>query len=399
MVEVAHTYCTGNRSMKGVNDLLTKYPNVAKEWHPTKNGSLTPEDVSYASKQKVWLVCPVGHEYDQYINKRTLRGGKCLICSGHRTVKGINDFETSFPKIAIEWHPTKNGDKRPYMYSAKNGYKAWWKCKYDHEWQATIHDRSSGQGCPYCKTRYSSSFPEQAIYFYVKQLCPDAESRYKVRSAVNAEFDIFIPSRKVAIEYDGAYWHDSADTHKKEAAKYKLCEENDIYLIRVKEDTGKRWKDVANTIYYLPSKDSSQLQKIIQGIVDTLDSESNPFTRKSFGSYHSRIVIDLDKDKNQILEYLHQIPNSIVELRPALIEDWAYDLNGNLTPDLFGINSNEKVWWCCHVCRHVWRTTIIHRAGKRNSGCPECAKIQKGKSFTRGKVIEKGSLAKIVRNF
>ena len=386
-------YCNGTRPIKGLNDLRTKYPEVAVEWHPTKNGLLTPDQVSYASKRKVWWLCPAGHEYDQFIDKRTIRGGKCPICSGHRTVKGINDFETVFPEIAREWHPNKNGDKKPCMYSAKNGYKAWWKCKYNHEWQATIHDRSSGRGCPFCKTRYSSSFPEQAIFFYVKKLCDDAQSRYKLRPASNTEFDIYIPSKKVAIEFDGAYWHDAADTHEKEISKFRVCENYGIYLIRVKEDTGKRWGDVANAVYYLQKKDLSQLQNIIQGIVDTLDSESNPLTRKRFGNNHSRIRVNLDKDRSEILEYLHQIPNSIVELRPDLIKDWAYDKNGNLTPGLFGINSNEKVWWRCHKCGHVWQTAIIHRAGKRNSGCPECSKIYRGKSFTRNKVIERGSLA------
>lgn len=386
-------YCTGNRPIKGVNDLLSKYPNVAKEWHPTKNGELTPDSVSYASKKKVWWLCPEGHEYDQYIDKRTLRGGGCPICSGHRTVRGINDFETAFPEIAKEWHPTKNGDKKPYMYSAKNGYRAWWICKYGHEWQATIHDRSSGTGCPICQTRYSSSFPEQAIFFYVKQICPDALNRYRNPKLENMEFDIYIPSRKIAIEFDGAYWHNTEGKHLIESNKYKLCEENYIYLIRVKEDNGNRWRDVANTIYYLSKRDYNELQKIIQGIVDTLDPESNPFTRKLVGNYHSKVTVNLEKDKIQILEYLHEIPNSLVELRPDLIDDWAYDLNGNLTPDLFGINSNEKVWWRCHVCKHEWKTSIIHRGGKRNSGCPECSKVKRGKTFTKGAVDERGSLA------
>lgn len=66
--------------------------------------------------------------------------------------------------------------------------------------------------------------------------------------------------------------------------------------------------------------------------------------------------------------------------------------NGNLRPELFGINSNDRVWWRCSKCGHEWRTTIIHRAGKRNSGCSECAKEQKGKTFTKRRVSERGSL-------
>ena len=33
---------------------LTPYPHLVKEWHPTKNGDLTPKDVTYGSNKKVW---------------------------------------------------------------------------------------------------------------------------------------------------------------------------------------------------------------------------------------------------------------------------------------------------------------------------------------------------------
>ena len=32
------------RLIKGENDLATLYPALAKEWHPTENGNLKPED-------------------------------------------------------------------------------------------------------------------------------------------------------------------------------------------------------------------------------------------------------------------------------------------------------------------------------------------------------------------
>lgn len=386
-------YCSGARVMPGVTDLMTKNPEIAQEWHPTKNGSLMAKDVSYGSKKKVWWICPKGHEYEQYVCKRTLRGMNCPICSGHKTVKGINDFQTVYPEIAKEWNYEKNGDKEPHMFSPKNGFSAWWICKYGHEWKATIHDRASGTGCPICKNRYSSSFPEQAIYYYVRQICPDAENRFKGLLGNNMEFDIYIPSRKIAIEFDGAYWHNSETSHEKEASKYSFCRTNGIYLIRVKEENKSEWRDVADVIYYLKKKDNEQLQNIIQGIIDTLDPESNQWTRKKVGKYHSNLVVDLKRDKQEILSYLKAIPNSLEELRPDLIAEWNYKRNGKLTPDLFGINSNEKVWWKCENCGHEWKTTIISRAGKRNAGCPECAKIRKGQTFSKNKALERGSLA------
>ena len=33
--------------------LGNKFPEIAKEWHPAKNGNLTPKDVTYGSCKKV----------------------------------------------------------------------------------------------------------------------------------------------------------------------------------------------------------------------------------------------------------------------------------------------------------------------------------------------------------
>ncbi len=42
----------------GKNDLATLYPKLAKEWHPSKNGDLTPESVLPNSNKKVWWLLP-----------------------------------------------------------------------------------------------------------------------------------------------------------------------------------------------------------------------------------------------------------------------------------------------------------------------------------------------------
>ncbi|MHC4133205.1 MAG: zinc-ribbon domain-containing protein [Planctomycetota bacterium] len=37
-------------------------PNLSKEWHPTKNGSLDPKDFTPNSNKKVWWICKKKHE-------------------------------------------------------------------------------------------------------------------------------------------------------------------------------------------------------------------------------------------------------------------------------------------------------------------------------------------------
>ena len=57
------------------NNLLAKYPNIAKQWHPTKNGNLTPEDFTSGSGKQVWWKCHerVGFEWEARIYTMTRR--------------------------------------------------------------------------------------------------------------------------------------------------------------------------------------------------------------------------------------------------------------------------------------------------------------------------------------
>ena len=65
-------------------------------------------------------------------------------------LKGYNDLETLNPKLALEWHPTKNGDCNPSDVMPGSNKKAWWICENGHEWEAMISSRNKGHGCAIC---------------------------------------------------------------------------------------------------------------------------------------------------------------------------------------------------------------------------------------------------------
>lgn len=54
-------FCAGHRILPGENDLQTVYPEIAQEWHPTKNGDLSPGEVAPHSNQYAWWKCVEGH--------------------------------------------------------------------------------------------------------------------------------------------------------------------------------------------------------------------------------------------------------------------------------------------------------------------------------------------------
>ena len=101
------------------------------------------------SGKKVWWICNKGHEWQASIAHRN-KGRGCPYCAGQKVIKGENDFQTVNPTLAKEWHYEKNNGLTPMDVLPNSGKKVWWKCSKGHEWQASIADRNSGHGCPYC---------------------------------------------------------------------------------------------------------------------------------------------------------------------------------------------------------------------------------------------------------
>lgn len=76
-------YCAGKCVLPGFNDLESQMPEIAAQWHPTLNGTLTPAMVTVGSGKRVWWKCSSGHAWRAVIYSRT---GKqkcgCPVCAG-----------------------------------------------------------------------------------------------------------------------------------------------------------------------------------------------------------------------------------------------------------------------------------------------------------------------------
>lgn len=148
-------YCAGKRVAAGENELASAYPELAAQWHPTRNGSLTPRQVTPYSNRKVWWVCPEGHEYPAVIATRTSHHSGCPYCAGRKVLPGFNDLAATHPEVAAQWHPGLNGALTPEQVTAGSHRKVWWKCPEGHVWQAVVYARTGkrGSGCPVCAGR------------------------------------------------------------------------------------------------------------------------------------------------------------------------------------------------------------------------------------------------------
>ena len=153
---------------------VTNHELVA-EWHPTKNGDITPDMVTAGCHEMVWWLDVHGHEWDATVNSRTSGGNGCPECldmvkinrekkerqiaSGEKLPISVTDQE-----VAAQWHPTKNMHLKrangidvltAEWITAGSEEIIWWLCPEDpnHEWETWVYSRTNGKGCPHCVDR------------------------------------------------------------------------------------------------------------------------------------------------------------------------------------------------------------------------------------------------------
>ena len=353
-------------------------PFLLSEWDYDRN-IRGPEDYTLNSNEDAFWICSkCGYHFKAKICNRAKRKS-CACCSGKIVVAGINDLATTHPQLVEEWHPTKNGNLSPQEVSFGMAKRVWWLCHEGHEYIASILHRSSGTSCPVCNSGRQTSFAEQAVFYYVKKVFPDAINHYKDIFDNSMELDIYIPSIKLAIEYDGMAWHKS-DKIEREKRKYSICQQHGIRLLRLKEKTSEQNRDTADEYLSVgdgPMYEPKHLEKVIRFLLDRIDPETNIWTRRDPLAIHSKINIDIKKDEREIRTYMTKLKNgSLAELFPDLAKEWHPTKNGTLTPDKVKPHSDVIAWWLCPDCGNEYTSSV----GKRSygTGCPRCG-IQKSK--------------------
>ncbi len=363
-------YCANQMILAGYNDLSTINPVLVKEWNYEKNGSLKPSMVAANSNKKVWWKCKKGHEWQALINSRN-RGVGCPFCAGKKVLVGYNDFETLYPKLCDEWNYEKNGNSLPNMFTARSGKKVWWKCDYGHKWKASIDHRVGGRRCPICQKEIRTSFPEQAIFFYVKQHCKDAISG---DMSLGMELDIYIPSKRIGIEYDGYNWH--YDKESLENQKNQLCKEKNITLIRVREKGLTNFENCVCIVRNNNNSDS-ELSEIVEQIL------------KMIGISNGHISVEKDRQNIMSMYMSNKKERSLLLKNPDVSQEWNYEKNGDLHPSMISANSNRKVWWKCRL-GHEWEAVVCTR--NKGIGCPICGNEKRVLSYKKHALEKTGSL-------
>jgi len=360
--------CLGRVIIPGYNSLKARYPEiVAKEWDYERN-MLNPDEIAPNTNKKVWWRCKHGHSYTSNVNNKVQHnGGNCPYCSSQKLCR-----ETSLgvvnPELAKEWHPTKNGSLTPFDVFASTNKYIWWLCPTcGHEWKAKGSNRNVGKrGCPHCAKGRSSSVPEQLLYRAVKRYFPDAVNRHLIDKD---EIDVFIPSLRIGMEYDGQRYHNE-DKLLKDVAKTNRLINNGITLYRFRESN---CPDLivpnCHVIKVEYSPEYGDLEVKLHELLTLLLPDAN-------------IGIDFNDEINEVraeldcLPYEKSFAASEERKRAEGIEPialWDYESNAPLTPEMVTAKSAQKAYWICpNNSKHKWRSVIS--SVSNGWGCPHCAK-------------------------
>ncbi|SFL54074.1 hypothetical protein SAMN05216390_1435 [Lachnospiraceae bacterium KH1T2] len=184
-------------------------------------------------------------------------------------------------------------------------------------------------------SNYQTSFPEQVLFFYCKKIFGDAMSREIITSGnENMEIDVYIPSKRMGIEFDCSKWH----SYKRDEKKYRVCRNENIYLIRITDnihiDDGNTCDKV---IHYKPkhksTKDSYlELEKVMNELFILLDI---------------RCDVNIGRDDQKIYKQLHQyaVDCSLARNYPDFVKKyWDYSRN-IISPYDISSHSNDHHWF------------------------------------------------------
>jgi hypothetical protein len=195
--------------------------------------------VEYNCKTKIKWRCEFGHMWESFFSCIKGKNSWCPECAGN--IKYTLDDCVAVALL--------NGGK--CLSSIYNNVKEnmIWQCKNNHIWEAAFTNIKKRTWCPYCAHQISKA--QQELYEILIALFPLLDIVLNDTHTIKPlHLDIYMPELKLAIEYDGEYWHYSDWAIKngsleKMEHKNNICQEKGISLLRIRESEWMQNKELA----------------------------------------------------------------------------------------------------------------------------------------------------------
>jgi len=135
----------------------------------------------------------------------------------------------------------------------------------------------------------ADSSPQREVQVFVQSILPQDEILYSTRQIIKPfELDIYIPNKKVGIEFNGLFWHCSKNKHLVEGRhihKFKKCEEIGIELFAIYEDEWSNKQDLVKKMIE-HRLGVSKAKKIRASKLILKKYEKNEQFRNFFNNFH-----------------------------------------------------------------------------------------------------------------
>ncbi|MDE7163618.1 MAG: hypothetical protein K2O44_06075 [Clostridia bacterium] len=221
-----------------------------------------------------------------------------------------------------------------------------------------------------------TSTPEQSIFYYIQRFFTDAQNRYQYKINNNYfEIDIYIPSIKVAIEYDGALWH--KDKLDEDSLKNLMLNKSGLYVIRVRDLDCPELPDFYGKIFYHgKSPKGMHTNEYIELIIhDIAQFCADKDLRNKLLNFKLTFE-DYIKDSPDIMSRLY--PIEVVENKSQFCgaEFWDTQANGRLS--LKNIPSTDKsriyVDFKCKLGYKIHtEISILRNKNECDKNCTKCS--------------------------
>lgn len=234
-------YCSGRKAIVGETDLATVDPELASQLS-SLNLPLKAQQLTSGSNRKLWWLGPCGHEWEATVIERRgsagRRGTGCPFCAGKRAVLGATDLQTLRPDLG---HQLDDSTAASTEVTLGSNQRLRWRCERDHTWFATVADRVAGHDCPRCASAKHASSGEEEVADYMASLLGKRNIERHVKTILSGrkEIDIYVPTARLAVEYNGVYWHSDpalVPANQQHAVKWREAAAANIQLLQIWED-------------------------------------------------------------------------------------------------------------------------------------------------------------------
>jgi len=360
-------FCKGLKVCKS-NSLLTLNPELASEWHPSKNRDLKPENFTVGSGKKAWWKCPKAddHVWQSTIASRSIGNG-CPFCSGSGTSKPeiriLCELRYLMGSKEVEWRKRIDGAEidiflSKYQLGIEYDGSYWHKDKLNSDMN---------------KNKF---FQEKGIQIIrVRDYSLEKISEYDI---VASKINVItkntlntlilkikqIISSSVEIDYEG-YISNSDFLNDKEFKRFIGFLPNpppEFSIMSTHPKVSKQWHYEKNSPLIPENFSFGSHQKL--------------WWKCSKGDDHEWKTSINARVKGTNCPFCSgrraSDENNLLFLNPNLAKEWHPTKNGDLKPENVTGGSSKKVWWkCSKVDDHEWMATVGNR---KKSGCPFCSR-------------------------